>query len=460
MTVGIVVPLAPRTVPLDAQAWRDRLLKALADRWRRIKIYDAYYRGEHNLAFASEKYRTAFGQLFAQFSDNWTPIIVDAVEERLNVEGFRFGANVESDADAWEIWQRNQLDAESQIAHTEALIAGMSGVLVAPGADGEPVITIEHAAQTIVQCAPGDTRRRIAALKQWQDEDGYAQVTLYLPDLVYKWQSARTLKRGTGTVQWIAREVDGETWPMQNPLGQVPIVPLRNRARLLGEGESELAGVIKIQDAVNKMIADMLVASEFAAYRQRYVAGMEIPVDEQTGQTIEPFRPGADRLWMTENPAARFGEFSETNLSNFVTAIEMLVQHVASQTRTPPHYFYLSGQFPSGESIKSAETGLVAKARRKMRHFGEAWEEVMRLAFAVKGDARAAAWDAETIWGDPESRSESEYVDALVKKKALGVPDQQLQEDAGYTPQQRARFAAMRAQDALTGVLAPVNASA
>ena len=40
-------------------------------------------------------------------------------------------------------------------------------------------------------------------------------------------------------------------------------------------------------------------------------------------------------------------------------------------------------------------------------------------------------------------------MDALVKKQALGVPNQQLQEDAGYTPQQIARFAAMRAQDAL-----------
>ncbi len=71
-------------------------------------------------------------------------------------------------------------------------------------------------------------------------------------------------------------------------------------------------------------------------------------------------------------------------IKSFVTGVEMLVQHIASQTKTPPHYFYLSGQFPSGESIKSAETGLVAKVLRKQRYFGEGWEEVVRLGFKVE----------------------------------------------------------------------------
>ena len=54
----------------------------------------------------------------------------------------------------------------------------------------------------------------------------------------------------------------------------------------------------------------------------------------------------------------------------------MLIQHVAAQTRTPPHYLLgAMGSFPSGESLKATETGLVAKVRRKMLSFGEGWEE-------------------------------------------------------------------------------------
>ncbi|GAG49762.1 unnamed protein product, partial [marine sediment metagenome] len=144
---------------------------------------------------------------------------------------------------------------------------------------------------------------------------------------------------------------------------------------------------------------DMMVASEFQAFRQRWATGLEIPtIFDDDGNPLpadealkKTWKHAVDRLLWTTDPDTKFGEFSATDLAPFVTAIEMLVQHIASQTRTPPHYFYLSGQFPSGESIKSAETGLVAKVLRKERFYGEAWEEVMRLAFAVQGDDQRAA---------------------------------------------------------------------
>jgi hypothetical protein len=127
----------------------------------------------------------------------------------------------------------------------------------------------------------------------------------------------------------------------------------------------------------------------------------------------------------------------------------MLVQHMASISRIPFHYFINGGgQIPSGESITAAEAGLIAKTRERMLHFGEAWEQVMRLCFAVIGDARADAFSAETIWRDPENRTEAQHMDALLKLQMIGVPRDQLLSDAGYTPQQVSRFADMREQDA------------
>jgi hypothetical protein len=77
-----------------------------------------------------------------------------------------------------------------------------------------------------------------------------------------------------------------------------------------------------------------------------------------------------DRMWTSGDPET-VRPVRADRPGVFVKAVEMLVQHIASQTRTPPHYFALTGQFPSGDAIKSAETGLVAKVRRKMVHFGE-----------------------------------------------------------------------------------------
>jgi SPP1 Gp6-like portal protein len=435
--------------------------EALEQRQHQLAVYADYYNGDQPLLFASEKWRRAFGGLFTEFSDNWCQLVVDAVEERLDVTGFRFGDD-SGDDDAWRIWQENGLDADSQIAHTDSLTFGVSYALVWADQEGEPKIDVESPFQTIVAYDPARRRTRTAAMKRWQDDERVF-ANLFMRDYIWKFRakapggSKEAAPRIGG---WEPREEGNEPWPLPNPLGVVPVVPLINRPRLLPrrlaelEGQSEIRQVIPVQDAVNKLLLDMLVASEFGAFRQRWVVGLDIPRNPETDEPIEPFKAAVDRLWMSENPETKFGEFGATDLTPYVKSVEMLVQHIASQTRTPPHYFYLSGQFPSGESIKSAETGLVAKARRKQRHFEEGWEELIRLGFRVLGDDRANYRMAETIWADPESRSEGEHTDATLKKKSLDVPIQQLWEDLGYSPQQINRFREMLAEQAFLAALA------
>lgn len=434
--------------------WLKKLKDRLETRQAELTKYNDYYTGKHPLRFASTKFRQAFGGLFDAFADNWTELVVNAVEERLNVEGFRLGRETKGDTKAWDLWQANGLDADSQIAHLEALIHKESYLLVSPFSEGVPEITVEHPTQMIVAYEAGSRKKRVAALKCWEEDDGRKMATLYLPEEIWKFQAP---KSSTSILSWSIREVDAEDSPLPNILGIVPVVPLVNRQRWVPGGESEIKQVIPLQDSVNKLIADLLTTSEFSAFRQKWASGLEIPEDPDTHQPVEPFKAAVDRLWVSASPDTKFGEFTASDLQNFVQAIEMLVQHIASQTRTPPHYFYLRGTFPSGESIKAAETGLVAKARRKTVYFGEAWEEVMRLAFRVAGDRRRAmVMNTETIWGDPESRSESELADAVMKRRALGVPLQQCWEDLGYSQVQIDRFKAMLAEEQALGVTIPM----
>lgn len=438
---------------------RDELDKRLVERQVDLQLFEDYYEGRHRLAFASSKFRNAFGNLFRSFSDNWCGLVIDSAEERLNIEGFRMGmAGEAADQDAWRIWQANSLDLDSQLAHTDALVFGSSYVTVWAGENPEiPSITVESARQMIVGYAAGSRRTRIGAWKRWLDDDGYLYGTLYLPDAIYKYRSQSTQPEfvvGSQKVQWIPRP--GEEDPIVNPLGVVPVVELRNSPRILGPGRSEIEQIIPIQDATNKLITDMLVAAEFSAFKQRWVTGLDIPVDD-AGNPVEPFEAAVDRLWIARDPEVRFGEFQQTELGGYVRSVEMLVQHAATISRTPPHYFLLNGgQAPSGEAITSAEAGLVAKVQRKMRSFEEGWEEVMRLAFAVLGDfEKAQAWDAEVLWADPAYRNQGALVDALLKLKSLGVPEEQLWADAGYSPQQIERFKIQTDLSLLLGSLTP-----
>lgn len=442
--------------------WLRKLEIELSDRSKEIDRYDDYYEGDHPLAFSGEKFKKHFGGLFDDFADNWCGIVVDAPDERLKVEGFRFGqkrrsrttGELPADEAAWEIWQRNQLDSQHQIGHSEALINGEASILVWADADGKAEITVEHPSQMIVATTPGRRLDRAAALKIWEEEDGYEHATLYLPDAIYKFRS-RTKNRDwttgaqtlLGLTRWDRREIADEAWPLPNPLGVVPVVPLRNGQRLLVDGKSEIKNVIPLQDAANKFFADMIIASEFGAFRQRWATGVSIPKDEN-GEPVEAFKAAVDRVWATSKSEAKFGEFEQSDLSVFVGAIELAVQHIASQSKTPPHYFFLKGELPSGETIKSAETGLVSKVTRKQTHFGESWEETMRLAFKVEGDeARGSFAGAETIWKDAETRTESEHIDALTKLAALGVPQEFLWERAGFSPQEIKRMKEMKAAE-------------
>jgi hypothetical protein len=412
---------------------------ALVERLPRVALYVGYYRGQHRIAFATSKWRDTFGMLFDTLADNWSQIVVDAAVERLKVEGFRFGPGDDSaDDEAWAIWQANYLDADSLIAHTQACMTGLAYLLVTPTADPEtPRITVEAPEQVIAFTSPRDRRRRIAALKSWLDEEGNGRSVLYLPDEFIPFIRPKRLKTWTQ---------DGNAIP--NPIGEVPVVPMLNNPTVLGDGMSDLNVMLSLQDAVNKLLADMLVNSEYVAFPQRYVTGLNLPIDPETGQVYDRtkfaqlFLAGPNRVWVAESKDVSFGALPTEDGGGYVRQIEMLIQHIAAQTRTPPHYLTAGlGQWPSGDSLKASEAGLVAKVKRKQVTFGEAWEEAMRLAFAFKGDtARARASQVETIWADPEQRSEGQLVDALVKMAGLGMPLDAIFERYGATPQERARW--------------------
>lgn len=449
------------TEPFTPDWWLATLsarLDAQQPAWQR---FTDYYAGHQPLAFATSKFREAFGNLFRAFANNWCALVVDASVERLTVQGFRFGDDTTADADAWAIWQTSSLDAGSRLAHTEAVKTGSAYLLVSPpdGDGGRSRITPESSAECVVALDPADPRHRLAGLKRWTRDDGVWLATLYLPDSVHRFESRRAVTAVTmqGTKErppggWIPR-ADQLDSIVPNAAGVVPLIPLANNPQLATGGQSDLVGVLPLQDAVNKLVSDMIVASEYAAFRQRWATGLEVPTDPTTGVPLKSaeLKAAMSRLWAVDDPNAKFGEFEASDLSNYVKAVEMLVQHVAAQTRTPPHYLLgQSGAFPSGESLKSTETGLVAKVKAKQATFGEAWEEGIRVAFAYEGDSgRASVPDVETIWADPESRTEGEHVDALLKMQTLGVPQEALWERAGFSPTEIARFRSMQTADAL-----------
>lgn len=424
---------------------------------------DRYYSGKQALAYLSPEVKAAAGTLF-NVAVNWPRLVVGSVEERIDVEGFRL-AEEQPDADLWRIWQSNDLDEQSQMAHAEALVHGRSYVIAWAGPDrNTPRISIESAKQTYVLTDPG-SGARLAAVKRFTDAEGFARATLFLPNRIVRYKSTSKAPAVDYDETFYDAPVSAPPggWStieeIRNPLGVVPVVPLVNRPRLLNpDGESELADIIPMADAINKLATDLMVSAEFHAQPRRWATGFDIPMiedPENEGEEIpdpDAFSGVKGRVWIAEGDSTKFGQFNEAELTGFVRAIEMFERQVAALSALPPHYLNINVDNPqSADAIRSSEASLVSKARRKMRSFGGSWEEVMRIALLVKnGTLPAGAERIEVQWADPETRTVAQAADAATKLVTANIiPADQALEDLGYTPTQIDRIREMRRRSSL-----------
>lgn len=430
------------------------LSRKLAEEQRRLRHLDNYYAGAQPLAFLAPEVRAEVGDRLSSLVINWPRTIVDSVQRRCYVEGFRVGDAGGVDQEIARLWQENDLDEWSQLAQVDSLVHRVAFLSVWSSDDpATPRVAVESAHQMAVLYEAGAPGMVRAALKRWTDDDGVARATLFMADSVWRFVSATRTPQSVAP-RWDTVEV------LDNPLGAVPVVPLPNRPRLLDpDGTSELADVIPLADAVNKLATDMMVASEYVALPRRYMTNVQIPVDPQQRERLrEEVRQYVEVLtqgrYAIGGEGTQFGQLTGASLDPFVAAIGLLTAQIAAIAGLPPHFLGINTNNPaSADAIRAAEATLVERANEKHRTWGGAYERAMRLAVAVRDGVPLRLVDPqlrrmETIWRDPATPTPAQSMDAAVKGVAAGIYDVELgQEQVGLSAQQRQAFQARR-QDA------------
>lgn len=433
--------------------WVKRLYAQLRKQREAFELYDAYYRGEAAIvSWLPEQARDEFRRLLALTKSNYMGLVIDSMVERMQVEGFRIGDKPAADAKTWDIWQANNLDSGFDQVLLESAIGGCAFMLVAPNPRRPelPFVTPEHPSQTTVAYEPGTGRRmRAAALKVWSDDwSGLLMATLYLPTEIYKFQAPA--RRVTGEQvpdpRWERRTVAGESWPATNPLGEVPVIEVANNPRMLDGGVSEIADVISIQDRIAKTLADRLMTQDFGAFPQKWAKGFP---DRDADGNPTRIDIGRDRIVTSDVAETQFGQWDAAPLDPYSGAKREDVKDIASRTRTPAQYLLGEMSNVNGETLKASESGLVSKVRQRSRTSGQGAEDAASLARRVAG-LSSGQETIETIWRNPEFRTEGELVDALVKMDTLGVPRVALWERWGASQVEISRWEKLRQeQDAL-----------
>lgn len=416
-----------------------RLDTKLAHQIPKLDKLDKYFEGEQPLKYMAPAMQAEIGDRVSQLVLNWLRFGAEAYENRLDVRGFRYRGASSSDEELWQIWQTNGLDEQSQQAHLDSLVLGRSYVIVgSPDAAGDaPIVSVESPFQVFAERDPRP-RRVSAAVKRWVEGEGsdlVQRATLYLPNSTESFAAGKNGWESTGTAD-------------DHELGVVPVVPLVNRPRILRpDGLSEFQDVIPVADAANKMATDMMVSGEYHAMPRRWATALRADdFVDANGNPIGVWSRDAGRLWATESPETKFGQFQESDLAVFHASIKLLAQLASQMLALPPHYLSFVGDNPtSADAIRSSEVQLVKRVERKHTYLGGAWEDVQRLVLRFQtGKWDPAAQGLETQWRDPSTPTVAQEADATVKKVQAGIlPVEQAREDLGYTQEQRDRMVEM-----------------
>jgi len=354
---------------------------ALTGKKRRYDALWRYYDGEQPLVYSSEKLKEIFSGLEARFTENWCAVVVDSVLDRLELYTPTVAGDEALAAQLAGLWEQTGLVDDEYGVHEDVTVTGESFVVAWPD-DEEGVVQAFHNDARLCHAeydAKNPWQMRFAA-KWWNNGDGI-RLTLYYVDRLEYYASRRSFKAGEMPTAkafepW-APGPDGAA-VAENPYGQIPVFHFRSNRR---KPKSQLVNVVEVQDAVNKLLADMMVAAEFGAFPQRYVISSAGIANLKNNPNAIWDLVAAEQGMQATTP----GQFVATELQNYLNAINKLSADIGIITRTPRHYFYQQGGDPSGEALLAMESPLMKKAHRLQQTLVPTWRDLAAFLLRLQG---------------------------------------------------------------------------
>lgn len=408
----------------------------------KLKMYVDYYAGRHRLLFASAKFKDTFGDLFREFADNMCDEVVDGISDRFQL--LSWSANDDTlNKRADDLWEYSRGDSRLGATIKHGFREGDGFTIVQQDERGRYRAYDQDPAQIAVRYSVSIPDQVELVAKVWRDGRRY-RVNLYYPDRWEKYAS-RGLSNDGGVPKASAFQLlestdkdNDDAGPVTDPdvEGVIPVFHYPNGSP--GDyGQSLLHGVIPLQDAFNKSIADMLVTMEAHAAPQRWARGIEPRLDPITGREVDPFKdahvPGS--IVHTGSKDAMFGQFDPASLDAFLSVQDQFKLDIVYKGKLPPYAATFrsgSSALPSGVALLVLEGRTTKLVRDRHRDWGHELRREHAYAVSLDAGITVEPGDLEDQWAPAETRDEKALLETLIMKKDLGVPETKLLSEAGY----------------------------
>lgn len=367
-----------------------------------------YYEGDHPLQYATRQMAQVFRNLDAKWSENWCAVVVDSLLDRLTLKGFSIDDEATKAAvDA--LWEGQDADLDAERIHKAVAVCG-EGYLIVESNEAGPARIYANRPHLVHCFYAEDDPKAVDFAAKWWTSGKQTHLTLYYADRFEHYVANG--KRGDLSSP-NAFTPDPEAPEEANPWSRVPVFHYCADPE---DVRGELANVIGPQNAINKLLADMMVAAEFGAFKQRYIVSNADTAALKNGPNEVWEIPAADK----DGESTQVGSFDATELANFIAAMDNIATKIAVITRTPKHYLLQAGDV-SGEALLAMEAPLAKKAAKYAERLAVSWRAAIVFALSLSGVTVTSA-DIEVVWGD--ERTIQPLTEAMTRKTNVdaGIP--------------------------------------
>ncbi|MFJ1764035.1 hypothetical protein ACIOD2_27220 [Amycolatopsis sp. NPDC088138] len=436
----------------------DDALKSMADAEDKYCRAKAYSDGPVEEVFTSRRVRRLLQDMGVSFQTLLGNVVIDAVANKLKItavvvpnDDARTALIAEVDAD-------NRMAQVRPAVMRRALQLGDSYLSAWPALDdsgnlipGKVRVSVYGPCEMRVLYDEDEPEKPRVSIQKWAVKTPAGKrtrVDLLYADRIehYVSQGARSSKAGDFKLY----EDDGRGAVEANPYG-FPVFHFQGTG-LVGEyGTPEHATFYGTQNKLIKLEASHMAGVDFNTLPQRLGlrdAGTPgpSPVDDLDLDDFEVSPDGGStkstgledrRSKLSSEPGSFWDldgyrdvkQLEPGDPKVFLDPRAAYLREGSVASSTPLHLFDRTGQIPSGESLKTANDPLDAKAETRKNAFDPTWHDFYRFVLTILGHDDASV---TVSWAPIESTDETTKLDQAKQKQDIGVPVNQSLKELGY----------------------------
>ncbi|QWY82280.1 portal protein [Gordonia phage Meyran] len=408
------------------------------------------YEGRQSLPYAPEGVSDEYRELQRQAIANWLATAMNAPVQRMEAESITDQAG-KPDTDAWDLFVSADLETRQKIIYTAMMVHGRGVMSVSrTGTPGQARVSIESGRRVYLHADPEDPFSHQFAVKTWTENERPSS-GLWVPNSALVHSGVKQVAVVYDRAECVRFEKPGSTavggWKqvrtIPHGLGDIPFVEFGSNLDEDGVPHSSIDELIPMQDAINTIRFNTLLAMQFSAYRQRVATGYDPVLRDASGEIVylknaegqeivgpdgnpvpalrSAGRISMDRLLVFPGKDTKVFDLAESNLQNYITVYTRFLTDLFSKAQVPPQYALDKMANLSGDAMAGADHTLISLVADLKREANSGMRKVLRLTDVARG---LEPKNRTMAWADTEPKSFAQIVDGVTKLIAADFPRQ------------------------------------